>query len=838
MKRCLVLLLLACMMLLPAAAAEEPESEAVESAATEAEVLELPGNGGQDSAPAAAELLPGFEDQNFCDWVMAHCDRDGDGTISDAEARAVTSMDVSGLNIASLAGLGRFSALKTLNCSNNLLTSLDLSGNPALTTLLCHGNALGWVDVGACPSLKKTVTTICPTLSGDSTAFMTKVKKSRVAAVQLPKDAAILIGGAAYYDPAVPLTLLCDAVTLGVKEKLTLLPQNSGIPALYCTLTTSSKKIAKIDAKGVVTGVKTGIATVTVSLFDGRSASCNVTVMKAPTAVALSAKSLTLCVDETAPLTAAIPENTASALTWTNTDPGVAGYEGGLVKGLKPGKTTLTVKTFNGKKASCVVSVYAEPDSLSLSEDSLSLFCRQKASVTPVFPQGTYSSITWVSDRPACVHVDPETGEMTALEEGEAVITATTRNGVSAACHVTVTPGPDRIVLGIPAAVTLGAGDSISMSAEALRDDGVPVSQQLTYVSSADKYAAVTASGVIQAKKKGAAVITVSAPNGVKAECSVTVVKAPSSIRLNKTSLKLQRGSHEKLTVDLSGSASAIAWQDYDPNIISVSEDGTVTALATGVTGLTARTYNNKTATCTVQVTLSAEDIANYRATHPLIAVAHRGGAAYWPENTLEAFSHSASTGADMIELDVQTTSDGVQVIHHDASFKAGGKTYKIPKKTYKALKAAKPSLCTLDEALELIYRTGLDIQLELKESADAKKCVEAVARNKMKDRTWYISFKTEQLKRVRALDGSAKLGYIFQKSIPKDLNSTIASLRISALMVHQDLLTQTRLDDWHMSGLLVNVWTVNNKSDCRKFAKMGVDFITSNYPDYAAAVK
>jgi len=46
--------------------------------------------------------------------------------------------------------------------------------------------------------------------------------------------------------------------------------------------------------------------------------------------------------------------------------------------------------------------------------------------------------------------------------------------------------------------------------------------------------------------------------------------------------------------------------------------------------------------------------------------IAHRGASAYAPENTLLAFELAARQGADMIELDVQRSADGVLVIFHD----------------------------------------------------------------------------------------------------------------------------------------------------------------------------
>ncbi|MDA8653497.1 glycerophosphodiester phosphodiesterase family protein [Alphaproteobacteria bacterium] len=46
--------------------------------------------------------------------------------------------------------------------------------------------------------------------------------------------------------------------------------------------------------------------------------------------------------------------------------------------------------------------------------------------------------------------------------------------------------------------------------------------------------------------------------------------------------------------------------------------------------------------------------------------IAHRGGAALWPENTIIAFSNAIDMGADGIELDLQLSSDGALIIYHD----------------------------------------------------------------------------------------------------------------------------------------------------------------------------
>ena len=87
-----------------------------------------------------------FPDANFRSYVSSK-DTNGDGYLSNSEIAAVTSISVSNQSIASLEGIEFFAALRTLTCSNNQLTSLDVSKNTALVTLNCSSNQLTSLDV-------------------------------------------------------------------------------------------------------------------------------------------------------------------------------------------------------------------------------------------------------------------------------------------------------------------------------------------------------------------------------------------------------------------------------------------------------------------------------------------------------------------------------------------------------------------------------------------------------------------------------------------------------------------------------------------------------------------
>ena len=94
-------------------------------------------------------------DAHFFNYLInntaINTDSDGSiGFISIAEATGFAgTINVQGLSIANLTGISAFTALTYLDCYNNQLTSLNVSGNTALTTLYCDNNLLTSLNVSA-----------------------------------------------------------------------------------------------------------------------------------------------------------------------------------------------------------------------------------------------------------------------------------------------------------------------------------------------------------------------------------------------------------------------------------------------------------------------------------------------------------------------------------------------------------------------------------------------------------------------------------------------------------------------------------------------------------------
>ncbi|NGX83048.1 hypothetical protein [Aequorivita sp. KMM 9714] len=81
-------------------------------------------------------------------------DTNNDGEIQVVEAEAVYRLKVDDFSIASLEGIQSFTNLRELECSNNNISSLDLSQNSKLKVLSCIINQLTSLDVSQNPKLE------------------------------------------------------------------------------------------------------------------------------------------------------------------------------------------------------------------------------------------------------------------------------------------------------------------------------------------------------------------------------------------------------------------------------------------------------------------------------------------------------------------------------------------------------------------------------------------------------------------------------------------------------------------------------------------------------------
>ena len=98
-----------------------------------------------------------FPDASFRSYVSEELDENGDGVLSPTEIASIKWIDCNTRGIASLQGIEFFVALERLDCSHNVLTSLDAVYNENLTHLDCADNNLFILDPSIFPSLKALV---------------------------------------------------------------------------------------------------------------------------------------------------------------------------------------------------------------------------------------------------------------------------------------------------------------------------------------------------------------------------------------------------------------------------------------------------------------------------------------------------------------------------------------------------------------------------------------------------------------------------------------------------------------------------------------------------------
>ena len=164
-----------------------------------------------------------------------------------------------------------------------------------------------------------------------------------------------------------------------------------------------------------------------------------------PTGVTITqGKSASMKVGDTLTLKANLtPKGAKTTLTWSSSKPTVATVTSkGKVKALKAGSTNITVKTANGKKATCKVTVTnVKPTSISVSPKKVTMKRDKTLNLAVTFkPKNTTNkAVTWKSSHPLVATVNSK-GVVTALRPGKATITAVSKadKKLTATCKVTV----------------------------------------------------------------------------------------------------------------------------------------------------------------------------------------------------------------------------------------------------------------------------------------------------------------------------------------------------------------------------------------------------------------
>ncbi len=359
------------------------------------------------------------------------------------------------------------------------------------------------------------------TLSADTKNLnLTTQTSTSVTAVVAPSDAA---------NPALSWSVSGDAITLG----------DGGV-----------------NTTRTVTAQRGGTATITVSTQDGSGISASIEIIVTddrPTLVTglglnKTATSLTVGQKETLLPVFTPTDATNQGVTWSSSAANVASVDAtGTVTANAPGTAVITATSNDGgKTASCAVTVSqaAIPVTgvtLDQATASVAVSASLQLTATVLPAEATNKTVRWTSSNPAVAGVD-QSGKVSGVAPGTAVITATTADGgKAAACTVTVTPAtvPVTGVTLNQATASVGVNATLQLTATVLPANAT--NKGVTWTSSNPAAATVDQSGKVTGKAIGTTVITVTTADGGKtAACTVTVIQGnvaaiTYSVSLDKT---------------------------------------------------------------------------------------------------------------------------------------------------------------------------------------------------------------------------------------------------------------------------------------------------------------
>ena len=250
----------------------------------------------------------------------------------------------------------------------------------------------------------------------------------------------------------------------------------------------SKKKIAKVNAAGVVTPKKVGTTVITVSVpRGGKKCKTRIKIKvidpyKA-TKVTMEPSGFTyMSVGGRLQLTATMePSYTTSTLKWTSSNKAVASVtKNGLVRAKKKGKATITVKTSSGKRARLTIQVLKKGGKaknlfIDMASDEYCYVGELKFISARTTPRNANANVVWASSDPGIIEIvkSEHSGDLSWIASvvpkatGSCVITATdTVTGISSSITATVVepPRPESITFpGMTGPITMSVGQRLDV---------------------------------------------------------------------------------------------------------------------------------------------------------------------------------------------------------------------------------------------------------------------------------------------------------------------------------------------------------------------------------------
>ena len=424
-----------------------------------------------------------------------------------------------------------------------------------------------------------------------------------------------------------PTAVVLDKTSIEINSEIstyqkliaTINPETSNV---YTKLswTSNNPDIAMVSDDGTVTGKATGATQVKVETQNGKYAICDVTVKikkeeQEDTNISLNKNTLDIDLSDKISEKLIATTNSSGKLTWESSKNDVATVsDDGTVTGLKNGETIITVKTSDNKTASCKVTVYTTPKSVTLDKTSITLDENNSTTklIATINPEtsNVYNLLSWKSNNSNIATVSDD-GTVTGKATGTTQIRVETQNGKYALCDVdvnlkkdtTITLNKDNLVIDL----------SISKTEKLVATTNSQKS--LIWNSSNIDVATVSDDGTITGLKNGTTTITATTYDGVKASCDVTVQTSVSEITLNALSQTLDLSGTKTFQIiptiipSTANVNTTLYIKSNNTNIATVSEQGIVTGVSNGKTEIIVYNGSGKTASLNVTVQTSPTGI-------------------------------------------------------------------------------------------------------------------------------------------------------------------------------------------------------------------------------------
>lgn len=246
---------------------------------------------------------------------------------------------------------------------------------------------------------------------------------------------------------------------------------------------------------------------------------------------------------------------------------------------------------------------------------------------------------------------------------------------------------------------------------------------------------------------------------------------------------------------------------------------------------------------------------------YPLV-IAHQGGDGLWPGDTMFAFQNAADMGADVLEMDVHITKDGVLVLMHDEAVdRTTDGSGEIESMTLEKLKkldagydwspddgASFPfrgtgvTIPTMEEVFAAFPDKHMTIEIKKTNASMAKPFCELIREYDMQDKVLIASFHDERLAEFReecpeVATSSAKNETTIFVLLTKPFLGSFYSPKFFSLQVPEEsggitVMTPAFVKAAHERNLAVEPWTINDAETMKKLIAWGVDGIITDRPD------